>query len=224
MNEPQVRFDGPPIGLEADCLGVKFGPQGLEPVVIFSDLSFHCPAGVVTAVAGPSGSGKTTLLDCIVGAVPYEGSIHFVQGRERVDGLQPRIARSFQATQLVSYLTVQENLDFAANMAKGATREFGVVDESPLQALGLGDLAGRYPATLSGGELARVGLVRALSANPDVLLVDEPTASLDRRSARPVVDGLKMLVEKFGVTVIVATHDPVVESIAAHRIELNRDF
>ncbi len=134
----------------------------------------------------------------------------------------PRIPRCFQQTHLVRFLSVLENLQLARELSDSERTDGDAQIEQLLGAVGLAHLGDRSPDSLSGGELARIGIVRALATDPAVLLVDEPTASLDRGSADGVVELLGRIARDHDQLVLVATHDPLVMAVATERIELKR--
>lgn len=167
------------------------------------------------AIMGPSGSGKTTLLNCIAGIqVPTAGDVTVAGHRlgEMTDGARANfrlrnIGMIFQFGELLPELTVVENVELPLlllGLPKARARMTGI---SLLAELGLDPLAESFTDSLSGGEVQRVGIARALAASPRVLLADEPTGSLDEDNAALVMKLLLDCTEKFGVALILATHD-----------------
>ncbi|MFF5158150.1 ABC transporter ATP-binding protein [Streptomyces sp. NPDC000348] len=189
-------------------------PDG-TPLLDPTDLDL--PAGGWLAVTGPSGSGKTTLLHALVGRRPPAGGHLLLHGRPLPAGTRSRDRRMLRAVQLAGQDTVAE-LNPAHTAGRAVTRPLKVFHGATaaagrervrelLEAVGLpAELAGRRPAALSGGQRRRVVLARALAAEPDVLLLDEPTAGLDPGSARLVLDLLDRLRED-GPAVLTVTHD-----------------
>jgi molybdate transport system ATP-binding protein len=164
----------------------------------------------ITAVFGPSGSGKTTLLRAVAGLErPARGRITFdgtVWQNEHtyVPAHRRRIGYVFQEGRLFPHLTVDKNLRFAARHA----RDSGPIGpREAIDALELNDLLDRRPVSLSGGEQQRVAIGRALLANPQLLLMDEPLSSLDARRRREIVGYIERLPARFGVPVLYVTHD-----------------
>jgi putative ABC transport system ATP-binding protein len=181
------------------------------------------PAGAITAVVGPSGSGKSSLLR-LLAALDRPTSGRIVVGGRDLATLSParlrRVRRRvvgyvFQrpADNFISYLTLDEHLALAAAESDG--------EEAPslLPELGLAHRRGRIPRELSGGEQQRAAFAFALTAGPEIVVADEPTAELDADSAADVLAILQRLVTS-GVAFVVATHDPNVTAIADHVIEL----
>ncbi len=181
------------------------------------EAAFTGGAGI-TALFGPSGSGKTTLIHLIAGLRrPDRGRVR-VDGRDLVDtgaGLfvpphRRRIGLVFQDAQLFPHLTVRQNLLYGRAFAPRAERR---IDLSPVvDALGIGHLLGRRPATLSGGERQRVAFGRALLASPRLLLMDEPLASLDGARKAEVLPLIERLRDGFGIPIVYVSH--AVEEVA----------
>ena len=195
----------------------SFG-TGHAAVRALCDVSLAIPGGAMAVVAGPSGSGKTTLLH-IIGAIesPDTGRVD-VAGKEltKLGGRAlSRYRRShvgfvFQQFNLLGDLTVRENVELplVLNGASAAARASRVAEL--LERLGLPGRAGAFPGELSAGEQQRVALARGVAHRPKILLADEPTANLDSENARQVVDLLRELHNEEDVTVLLATHDPLV--------------
>jgi len=165
----------------------------------------------VLALTGPSGAGKTTVLNVIAGLIPAERLDLTVDGRPLVDtrtGLNPpahrrRIGYVFQDGRLFPHLSVAQNIAFGRRYAAAP-----VPVEPILALLDLQNLAERRPATLSGGEMRRVSIARALSARPALLLLDEPFAGLDARRRGALIPYLLRLRDEAGLPMILVSHDP----------------
>ena len=188
---------------------------------ILRDIGFAARAGEVVAVCGPSGSGKSTLLNLLGGLrVPEEGSIRVsvdLDGREvalRVDQMSEaervryrrrHVGFIFQFFNLLPTLTVAENvlLPRRLNGLSGGSAQA----RERLEPLGVGDLGGRFPGSLSGGEQQRVAIARALSHAPPLVLADEPTGNLDAANADRVVECLWEQVRDTGAALVIATHN-----------------
>ncbi len=188
---------------------------GEEAVHAVADVSLEVAAGEFIALVGPSGSGKTTLLAMIGGLLsPTSGSI--VVGGEEISKLQgnqqaryrrDRVGYVFQANNLLPFLTVRENLLVPDSIgAKGRGDAKKRADEL-LEELGLTKRKNAIATTLSGGERQRVAIGRALMNDPDLVLVDEPTASLDSTRGAQVVETLLNEVKSRGKCGIMVTHD-----------------
>jgi putative ABC transport system ATP-binding protein len=198
--------------------------RGGEEIHVLHGLNLDVDAGDFVAFMGPSGSGKTTLLNLLGGLdVPSAGSVT-VAGDEitRMSGAKLTSWRArhvgfvFQMYNLIPVLTAFQNVELPlllTNLSKTDRRRHV---ETALQVVGLGDRMRHYPRQLSGGQEQRVGIARAIVADPTFLLCDEPTGDLDRKSADEVLDLLDRLVREHGKTVLMVTHDP----LAAERARL----
>ena len=191
--------------------------RGSEEIHVLQGLNLNVDAGDFVAFMGPSGSGKTTLLNLLGGLdVPSSGSIR-VAGDEvtsmSVSKLTQWRARHvgfvFQMYNLIPVLTAFQNVELPlllTNLSKAERRKHV---ETALGVVGLGDRMHHYPRQLSGGQEQRVGIARAIVADPTFLLCDEPTGDLDRRSADEILALIERLVSEFKKTVLMVTHDPL---------------
>ena len=183
-------------------------------------------AGQILAVIGPNGAGKTTLLRCLAGLLAIgSGGVRVGQavwddpaGGVFVPATDRRVGVVFQDYRLFPHLSVLDNVAFAdrsRGLRRAPARErAGAV----LGRLGIGDLAGRRPAQLSGGQAQRVALARALAAEPALLLLDEPLSALDARTRLEVRGELRRYLATFAGPTILVTHDPLEAMILADRI------
>ena len=179
------------------------------------DVSMAVPAGGFAAIMGKSGSGKSTLLNCIGGLeTPDQGDIRCFETVVNRLAARPlslfqrrHLGFVFQRGNLLSYLTVAENigLPLTLNNVTGTERSRRI--EALLEGIGLAEAARALPHELSGGEIQRVSVARALAHRPRLLLADEPTANLDTDSGRQVVALMRRLSAEVGGTIIMATHD-----------------
>jgi len=209
----------------------KVYPSGGGEAVALDSVDLVVGRGEFVALAGPSGSGKTSLLD-IAGALdePSSGRVR-VAGRD-LGGLGDReLARMrnecigfvFQSFNLVPSLTVAENVELPLRLSskwRGRGPEARPIAEL-LEAVGLEGLASRLPGQLSGGQRQRVAVARALAARPELVLADEPTANLDSKMGRAVVELMKSLNARYGTTFLFSTHDPAVMGEAARLVRLS---
>jgi putative ABC transport system ATP-binding protein len=172
-------------------------------------------AGEFIGIVGPSGSGKSTLLS-IAGALlsPSKGDIYIreqnitkLSEKEMTDIRLKKIGFIFQFANLVPYLNVKEQLLYIAKLKKENKQESEKRADHLLAAFGLGERKNHYPNQLSGGEKQRVAIARAFMNNPDLILADEPTASLDSKRAREVVEMMKREVKESQKAAIMITHD-----------------
>ncbi|WP_326512620.1 ABC transporter ATP-binding protein [Clostridium intestinale] len=181
---------------------------------ILKNVSLEVKPGQFIAIIGPSGSGKSTFLS-ISGALlsPTDGSV--VVGGEKLLNKQnkklvkirrEKIGFIFQSHHLLPYLTAKEQLTLVLDMNKKNGKPKMNADDM-LNDLGLSECSNKYPAKMSGGEKQRVAIARAFMNNPDVILADEPTASLDGVRGRQVVELIKKEVKKHNKAAIMVTHD-----------------
>jgi putative ABC transport system ATP-binding protein len=189
---------------------------------VLQEVELSIAPGEVVLLTGPSGCGKTTLLT-LVGALRQlqEGSVQLFgsellgAGRRERQQLRRRIGMIFQGHNLLRCLTAEQNVQMGADLLPGlgyrARRDQA---REWLRAVGLGDHLGKLPHDLSGGQKQRVAIARALAARPELLLADEPTAALDSRSGREVVDLLRRLAREQGCAVLMVTHDPRILDVA----------
>ena len=181
--------------------------------------------GTVVAILGPNGAGKSTLVRAIAGLHPIGTGSISINGRLVDDGaatLVPAQRRSvgvvFQDYALFPHLTVLDNVAFGPR-SRGAGRSASSATAlETLRLLGVGDLAGRKPGEISGGQAQRVALARALATAPDVLLLDEPLAALDVETKETVRAELQAQLESFAGCVVLITHDPLDALLLADRV------
>ncbi|MEB3292486.1 MAG: ATP-binding cassette domain-containing protein, partial [Synechococcales bacterium] len=177
---------------------------------------------------GPSGSGKTTLLT-LIGALrsTQEGSMR-VLGQELRHGkeggmveLRRNIGYIFQAHNLLNSLTARQNVMMSVELHKHLNaKEVQEMADAMLEAVGLGTHLTYYPDELSGGQKQRVAIARALVSNPKLVLADEPTAALDKKSGRDVVEIMRRLAKERGSAVVLVTHDNRILDVADRLIHM----
>lgn len=171
--------------------------------------------GEFTAIAGPSGSGKSTLLH-LMGALDHPDGGEVVLEGDRIDQLDRREAARlrlahlgfvFQAYNLIPVLSALENAAFVLELRGVARKEREQRARKALEALGMSGFEDRMPNQLSGGQQQRVAVARALAADPDIILADEPTANLDSATGHQLIELMRELNEERGVTFVFCTHD-----------------
>jgi putative ABC transport system ATP-binding protein len=204
-----------------------FGKGALRKQILF-DVSDEIAPGQIVIITGPSGSGKTTLIT-LIGALrsTQEGSLQ-VLGRElrgasasELNEVRKEIGFIFQAHNLLNSLTANQNVEMSALIDSKVSRaEAARQSREILEQVGLGDHADHFPDELSGGEKQRVAIARALVRAPRIILADEPTASLDKKTGRDVVDLMHDLAKGKGVTVLIVTHDNRILDVADRIIHL----
>jgi len=186
--------------------------------------------GGYAAVTGVSGAGKSTLLAILGGLEQVQGGsvvvagedVARLQGRELARFRRERIGFVFQDFGLLTMLTARENVEVALALAGVPRRDRQANADRLLAEVGLTDRATHRPARLSGGELQRVAMARALANHPQVVLADEPTGNLDEGSAGRVMDLLERLRQERGCTLVVVTHNPELAARAERRLRLSR--
>jgi|GEM_PF-106745 len=204
--------------------GMAIAAQGIDMVFETETQSFQALKGVclrvrqgdMQMIVGPSGAGKTTLLLILAGLLtPTAGRIHLLgqamtqMDRQHLDELRRQhVGVMFQESNLLRSLTALENVEAAAAMKGFHGRAGKRQSKTILDAVGLSDRAHHLPRELSGGQQQRVAVARALVGNPDLIIADEPTASLDSHNGKRVVKLMHDLAKDQGCTVIIATHDP----------------
>ncbi|MDD1368003.1 ABC transporter ATP-binding protein [Bacillus sp. MHSD17] len=200
--------------LKLDKVSKVYG-EGNTEVTALHPMSLDVKAGEFIGIVGPSGSGKSTLLS-IAGALlsPSKGDIYIreqnitkLSEKEMTDIRLKKIDFIFQFANLVPYLNVKEQLLYIAKLKKENKQESEKRADHLLAAFGLGERKNHYPNQLSGGEKQRVAIARAFMNNPDLILADEPTASLDSKRAREVVEMMKREVKESQKAAIMITHD-----------------
>ncbi len=184
--------------------------------------------GEFLAIAGPSGSGKTTLLNILglldppeAGRIRFEGTdIWQLRETERTRLRHERIGFIFQTFNLIPVLTAYENVEYFLLQAGLPPAETRRRVTGALQAVGITGQAGQRPAQMSGGQRQRVAIARALVRDADVVLADEPTASLDQATGLAVMELMKRLNRERGVSFVFSTHDPRILTAADRVIRL----
>lgn len=190
------------------------------------EVDLALPGRGVTALSGPSGCGKTTCLRAIAGLQRTAGNRVEINGATWQDGgvfvptHRRPIGYVFQETRLFEHLDVRRNLEFGMRRVPAASRRVSLAQA--IELLGIGALMGRRPQTLSGGERQRVGMARALATSPDLLLMDEPLASLDAERKREVLPYLERLHGELAIPVLYVTHAPdEIARLADHLVLLD---
>jgi putative ABC transport system ATP-binding protein len=196
-----------------------------QEIPVLDGLTLEIAQGDYVALMGPSGSGKTTLLNLIGGVdqptsgdvVVGDTNIAKLNGRDLARWRARHIGFIFQLYNLIPVLTALQNVELPLLLVKMSGRERRERAAKVLELVGLGDRLSHYPRQLSGGQEQRVAIARALVSDPTVLLADEPTGDLDRKSADEVLGLLERLNQEFGKTIVMVTHDPHAAE-HAHRV------
>ena len=195
---------------------------------VLKGINLHVQRGEIVAIVGKSGAGKTTLLQ-IIGTLdrPTQGSVLIngndvfaLKDKELAAFRNKHIGFIFQFHQLLPEFTALENVCIPAMIAREKESEYKPRAEKLLRDLGLADRMGHKPNALSGGEKQRVSAARALMMQPDIILADEPTGSLDEKNKQELSDLLLQLRKDYGQTILLVTHDKELAKMADRVIEI----
>jgi putative ABC transport system ATP-binding protein len=214
-------------GLSISCRGVRKVYEGASPVVALDGIDLEIGAGEFAAIVGPSGCGKSTLLHLIGGIDRASSGQVLAGGRDlaRLDEAERTLYRRrqvgtvFQFFNLLPHLTILENVALPL-VLDGRPKEASARAGELLGLVGLADRENAHPYELSGGQMQRVAVARALSARPGVLIADEPTGNLDSQTGGTVLDLIEELRRQQGVTVVLATHAPEAARRAGRTVTL----
>jgi putative ABC transport system ATP-binding protein len=194
----------------------KIFRRGSERIEVLEGVNLDVAKGEFLALMGPSGSGKTTLLNLIGGLdTPTEGSIEVggvdisrMSGSALARWRSQNIGFVFQLYNLLPVLTAERNVELPLLLTRLSKAQRRKHVDVALKVVGLADRAKHYPRQLSGGQEQRVGIARAIVTDPTLLLCDEPTGDLDRKSGDEILDLLQALNREHGKTIVMVTHDP----------------
>jgi putative ABC transport system ATP-binding protein len=190
-----------------------YGQGSLQKQVLF-DINLQIDRGEIVIMTGPSGSGKTTLLTLMGslrsvqdGNLSILGQALLNASKQQMTLARRNIGYIFQAHNLLNFLTAYQNVEMALEIQDITAAEADTRIRTVLSAVGLGDRVDYYPSDLSGGQKQRVAIARALVSQPKIILADEPTAALDKKSGRDVVEIMEKLAREQGCTILLVTHD-----------------
>jgi putative ABC transport system ATP-binding protein len=204
--------------------------RGSEDIHVLSNLNLHVPAGEFLALMGPSGSGKSTLLN-LIGGLDRASKGSVAIGGERIDQMSDRelagwrarhVGLVFQFYNLLPVLSAERNVELPLLLTHLSKAERKQHVETALAVVGLSHRAKHFPRTLSGGEQQRVGIARAIVTDPTILLCDEPTGDLDRKSGDEILSLLQALNREQNKTIIMVTHDPHASARATRTVYLDK--
>ena len=225
QQQSKTNFLSNNLAVQIQQLNYSFGIGDLSKQVLF-DISLELPKGQIVILTGPSGSGKTNLLTLVGGLRQLQnGSLRILDqelmglGDRDLVNVRRNIGFIFQAHNLFESLTASQNVEMAVEL----TGEFSSKRDQAmamLSALGLADRVNYKPQSLSGGQKQRVAIARALVNHPKLILADEPTAALDKKSGRDVVNYLHILSRRENSTVLMITHDNRILDVADRIINL----
>ena len=204
--------------------------RGSEQIDVLQGVTLEIPQGDFLALMGPSGSGKTTLLNLLGGLdTPTKGSIEVAgDSIEKMSGGRLAWWRArhvgfvFQMYNLLPVLTAARNVELPLLLTKLSAAERKKRVQTALSVVGLGERANHYPRQLSGGQEQRVGIARAIVTDPILLLCDEPTGDLDRKSGDEVLNLLQTLNRDYNKTIVMVTHDPRAADCARRTLHLEK--
>ncbi len=202
--------------------------RGDEQVHVLADFDFTVDAGEFVVVTGPSGAGKSTLLHIAGGLDAPDSGVVAVNGQDvwsistgaRAAFRRRNLGFVFQFFNLVPMLTAVENVSLPLVLDGVPARSADARAEELLERIGLGDRARHRPAELSGGQMQRVAVARALVARPSLVLADEPTGNLDSQSSTEVLDLLRSLSVEDGAAVVMVTHDLAAAGYGSRKVHL----
>jgi putative ABC transport system ATP-binding protein len=203
-----------------------YGQGNLRKQVLF-DVNLEIQSGEIVIMTGPSGSGKTTLLS-LIGCLrsAQEGTLQILEQSligatsDQMVQARRRLGYIFQAHNLLKSLTVRENVMMPLELSDVSYNAASSMAEAMLTEVGLEHRVDYYPEDLSGGQKQRVAIARALVTTPKILLADEPTAALDKKSGRDVVELMQKLAQEQGCTILLVTHDNRILDIADRIVHL----
>ena len=207
--------------ISVNKLNHYFGKGSLQKQVLF-DINLQISAGEIVILTGPSGSGKTTLLTLLGGLrSAEEGSLKILgqemcgAGKNQLTKVRRQIGYIFQAHNLMKFLTVKENVRMSLELHdEMLKKDMDAIVSAMLEKVGLREKINDYSENLSGGQKQRVAIARALVSHPKIVLADEPTAALDKKSGRDVVELMYKLAKEQGITILLVTHDNRILDIA----------
>lgn len=210
--------------IEVQRLSKSVVDAGGVALTILHQVDFAVQAGQTVAIVGASGSGKSTLLSLMAGLdTPSSGTVRWagtdifaLDEDERAALRGQRVGFVFQSFQLLAHLTALENVMLPLELA--GRRDAHAAARRMLERVGLGQRLGHYPRVLSGGEQQRVALARAFVVQPDILLADEPTGSLDHATGAHVMELMFELNREQGTTLVLVTHDATIAARCQRRL------
>jgi putative ABC transport system ATP-binding protein len=208
----------------------KYYTRGSERIDVLKGVSLDIPSGDFLALMGPSGSGKTTLLNMLGGIdTPTQGlvevagvSIGSLSGAGLSRWRAAHVGFVFQLYNLLPALTAEKNVELPLLLTKLSRSERKRRALLALKVVGLAERSGHYPRQLSGGQEQRVGIARAIVTDPTLLLCDEPTGDLDRKSGDEILELLQTLNREYGKTIVMVTHDPRAAERAQRTLHLDK--
>ena len=204
--------------------------RGSEDIHVLTGLNLEVPRGEFLALMGPSGSGKSTLLN-LIGGLDRATTGDVVIGGDRIGAMSDHqlagwrsrhVGFIFQFYNLLPVLSAERNVELPLLLTRLSKKGRMAHVATALKIVGLSHRARHYPRTLSGGEQQRVGIARAIVTDPTILLCDEPTGDLDRKSGDEILGLLQALNREHGKTIVMVTHDPHASARATRTVYLDK--
>jgi putative ABC transport system ATP-binding protein len=204
--------------------------RGKQKVEVLQKLDLSIAKGDFLALMGPSGSGKTTLLN-LIGGLDHPSAGEVNVGGERIDQLSSgalakwrsnHVGFVFQFYNLLGVLSAEKNVELPLLLTSLSKAQRAKHVATVLEIVGLSDRAKHKPSELSGGQAQRVAIARALVADPTLLVCDEPTGDLDRKTADEILGLLQTLNRQHGKTIVMVTHDPLAANYATHQLHMDK--
>lgn len=218
----------PPSSLPQPLLEARGLFKTYESRRVLRGVDLQVRVGERVALTGPSGSGKTTLLNCLggvdrpdAGTLVFDGRpMHDLNGRELAALRRQSVGTIFQFFHLLPTLTAAENVEFPLQLLGMEWRERRERVQALLERVGVAHRAQALPSQLSGGEMQRIAIARAVAHRPRLLLADEPTGNLDSRSGANILELLREMTTEHGVALVLVTHSEEAAAICARRVHL----
>lgn len=212
--------------LKVRHLNLFLGRRALRRQILY-DINLELMPGEIVIMTGPSGAGKTSLLTLIGGLrTVHDGSLELMgqemarASSQKLVKLRRQIGYIFQGHNLLPFLTVRQNVQMPFELYRIPSRKAKAISEQMLQAVKLGDKVNYYPQQLSIGQKQRVAIARALVTHPRLILADEPTASLDSKTGRDVIELMQRLAREQGSAILMVTHDNRILDVADRIISM----
>jgi putative ABC transport system ATP-binding protein len=230
LETPAIVAD-PPLAIAISHLNHYYGEGSLKKQILF-DINLEIQPGEIVIMTGPSGSGKTTLLTLIgslrsvqSGSLQILGKELYGATKNEMVQVRRNIGYIFQAHNLLGFLTAKQNVQMPFEMNDHISAQAAAAKAiEMLTTVGLGERLNYYPDDLSGGQKQRVAIARALVHHPKLVLADEPTAALDSKSGRDVVNLMQKLAKEQGCTILLVTHDNRILDIADRIINMEDGY
>lgn len=227
QNSPVTQASTTKPVISAHQLNHYFGKGDLRKQTLF-EINLDIYPGEIVIMTGPSGSGKTTLLTLMGGLRSVQEGSLTILGQEmcgaskrKMMQVRKQIGYIFQAHNLLTFLTARQNVRMSLELhPKYLDQDIDAIATEMLEAVGLGERVDYYADSLSGGQKQRVAIARALASRPKIVLADEPTAALDKKSGRDVVEIMQRLAKEQGCTILLVTHDNRILDIADRIIHM----